>query len=125
MVAGIGTDILNIRHIAHSVTSPEDPFVKKTFTKSEIDLILSRDTPLYCYATRFAGKEAVFKSLSLHGDSIRFNEIEILEDKMGQPTVILRGAVKEKAKQKGIAIIHLSLSYDTDYALAFSVAMST
>jgi phosphopantetheine--protein transferase-like protein len=124
MVAGIGTDILNIRHIAHSVASPADPFVKKTFTKYEIDLILSRDNPLHCFATRFAGKEAVFKALSSPGDSIRLNEIEILEDETGKPAVILWGNVKEKAEQNGIGTIHLSLSYDTDYAVAFSVAMS-
>jgi phosphopantetheine--protein transferase-like protein len=123
MVAGIGTDILNIRHIIHSVTTPADPFVKKTFTQNEINLILSRDEPLYCYATRFAGKEAVFKSLSLPGDNIYLNEIEILEDEKGQPSVTLLGKLREKAEQKGITIIHLSLSYDTDYALAFSVAM--
>jgi phosphopantetheine--protein transferase-like protein len=124
MVVGIGTDILNIRHIAHSVSLPEDPFVKKTFTKNEIDLILRRDNPLHCFATRFAGKEAVFKALSLRGDSIRLNEIEILEDETGQPAVTLRGSVKEKAEQNGIGTIHLSLSCDTDYAVAFSVAMS-
>jgi phosphopantetheine--protein transferase-like protein len=123
-VLGIGTDILNIRHITHSASSPTDPFVTKTFTKNEIDLILSRDNPLQCFATRFAGKEAVFKAINLHGESIRLNEIEILEDETGQPIVILWGKTKEKAEQNGITAVHLSLSYDTDYALAFSVAMS-
>jgi len=122
MILGIGTDILNIRHITHSVSSSVDPFVQKTFTKNEIDLILSRDNPLFSFATRYAGKEAVFKSLSLHGDTIRLNEIEILEDETGQPVVTLWGKVKEKAEQKGITAIRLSLSYDTDYELAFSVA---
>ena len=61
MIHGIGTDILNIQTIAPSVADRSDPFVRKTYTEKELELIDSRPLPLYCFATRFAGKEAVFK----------------------------------------------------------------
>ena len=77
MLYGIGTDILNINQIESSVSDRQDPFVRKIYTPAEIELIESRPLPLYSYATRFAGKEAVFKALNLNGNAIRLNEIEI------------------------------------------------
>ena len=124
MIIGIGTDILNLKTIRPSVQDPEDSFVRKTYTEKERSLIASRPLPVYSYATRFAGKEAVFKSLNTDGDALRLNEIEILENENGQPTVHLHGRAAALAKEKGISHIFISLSYDTDYATAFAVAVS-
>lgn len=123
MVHGIGTDILNIKTIEPSVSNTEDSFVQKIYTKKELKLIQSRDLPLYCFATRFAGKEAVFKSFGTHGDAFRLNEIEILENSFGQPVVFLHGKARALAKKLGIQDILISLSYDTDYAVAFAAAI--
>lgn len=123
MIYGIGTDILNISNIKNSVQDTTDPFVQKTYTKKEIELILSRPIPLYSFATRFSGKEAVFKCLNINGDDIRLNEIEILENKNGVPVVCLHGRAKEIAEEKGISEIKISLSYDTDYAIGYAVAI--
>lgn len=124
MIIGIGTDILKISNIEHAVSDLSDPFIQKTFTLRELDLICSRQIPLYCFATRFAGKEAVFKSFSVGGNAIRLNEIEILENEIGQPIVILHGNAKNIAKLKNIHSILISLSFDTDYAVAFATALS-
>ena len=122
MTYGIGTDILKISSIAKSVADLNDPFVRKTYTPGEVALITSRPVPLNSFATRFAGKEAVFKSLNLHGNDIRLNEIEILENENGQPTVTLHGNALRLAEQKGISRILVSLSYDTDYVVAYASA---
>lgn len=122
MIHGTGTDLIRIDKLTAFQGKTEDPFLKKTYTKNELALIYSREVPLYSLATRFAGKEAVFKCLGIHGDRIRLNEIEILETKNGQPTVTLHGEAKTVADQFHISKIHLSLSYDTDYAIAFATA---
>ena len=122
MLYGIGTDILNIHQIESSVSDLQDPFVRKIYTPAEIELIESRPLPLYSYATRFAGKEAVFKALNLNGNAIRLNEIEILENENGQPQIALHGRAEQLAKEKKITTIMISLSYDTDYAVAYAVA---
>lgn len=119
MIIGIGTDILNIHNIENVVIDLNDPFVTKTYTKKELELILSRPIPLNCFATRFAGKEAVFKAFSVHGDALRLNEIEILENENGQPVVLFHGKARILAKEKGIKTVLISLSYDTDYAIAY------
>lgn len=123
MIYGIGTDILKIETISNCVVyGPLDSFVRKTYTDREISLILTRPLPLNSYATRFCGKEAVFKALNLSGDQIRLNEIEILEHENSQPFVILHENAKRLADEKGIKNIHISLSYDSKYALAFVTA---
>lgn len=124
MIHGIGTDILHIKTIAPSVADLDDPFVRSVYTKKELEIIQSRQIPLYCFATRFAGKEAVFKSLGVDGDSLRLNEIEILETSFEQPLVILHGKAKALAASFGITKILLSLSYDTDYAVAYATALT-
>lgn len=124
MLLGIGTDILNIATIKPLMDNLADPFFTKTFTADEMNLIYNREIPLYSIATRFAGKEAVFKCLSIHGDAIRLNEIEILENANGQPSVTLYGNAKILADQKGISQIFISLSYDSNYAVAYATAIS-
>ena len=118
MIHGIGTDLLAIERIRSLYNSnPEDAFFRLTFTEQERSLILSRPAPLYSYA----GKEAVFKALRIHSDNIRLNEIEILEDKTGAPTVTLLGNARLLADQLQISFIHISLSYDTGYASAYVI----
>ena len=99
MTYGIGTDILKISSIAESVADLNDPFVRKTYTPDEVALITSRPVPLNSFAT-----------------------IEILENENGQPTVTLHGNALRLAEQKGISRILVSLSYDTDYAVAYASA---
>ena len=123
MIYGIGTDILKISSIASGTADLNDPFVRKTYTPKEIALITSRPIPQNSFATRFSGKEAVFKALNIYGNDIRLNEIEILENENGQPTVTLHGNALRLAEQKGISRILISLSYDTDYAVAFAAAL--
>ena len=122
MIHGIGTDILHIDRIRPLYEKdPEDAFFQSVFTTEERRLIAGRPAPLYGYATRFAGKEAVFKALQIGSDEIRLNEIEILEDSRGIPKVILHGHAKELAARLQIGQIHLSLSYEADYAIAYAV----
>ncbi|MDF2871666.1 MAG: NAD(P)H-hydrate dehydratase [Anaerocolumna sp.] len=122
MLHGTGTDIIKIDHLKPFLERLDDPFIQKTYTSSELELILSRPTPLNSLATRFAGKEAVFKCLGVHGNTVLLNEIEILENTVGQPTVTLLGKAKDTADHLGIVLISISLSYDTDYAIAFAVS---
>jgi len=125
MIKGIGIDILKIDKIATTIANPSDPFITKTYTANELNIIYDRPMPLYAFATRFAGKEAIFKCFGVDGNAIRLNELEILESKEGQPIVLLHGSAKQIADQKGIAKIFISLSYDTDYAVAYATAISS
>lgn len=120
MIHGVGTDILASARMGE--LPEEDAFVRKTFTERERAEIFARETPQSCLCSRFAGKEAVFKALRMDADTARLNEIEILSDENGAPTVTLHGRMAARAAEMGVGPIHLSLSWETDYAVAFAVA---
>lgn len=125
MVKGIGTDILEIEKIKPIFETPSyltDSFIQRTYTQAEIALAEARPVPLFCYATRFAGKEAVFKALSVTGEDCRLSEIEILPDDSGKPFVNLYGAAAELAKKREISQVLISLSYEYNYAVAYAIA---
>lgn len=124
MIVGIGTDILEIKKILPENLRPGDPFLKRAYTEKEIMEASQSDHPYYYYADRFAGKEAVFKALRIPPHSVRLSDIEILNDPTGAPCLYLHGRLKDIAEQKHISTIHISLSYDDDYAIAFAVAES-
>ncbi len=125
MIIGIGTDILKIESLSPILEGPgyrDDSFLRRTFTEAEIALAEGRPKPIDCYATRFAGKEAVFKALSVSGEDLRLREIEILSDAAGKPYVRLYGNAAAVAEKRGVRRVLISLSYEDRYAVAFAVA---
>ncbi len=124
MIKGIGTDILKISNILESNLEQSDSFLKKTYSLEEIEQAKSRPNPKYYYATRFSAKEAVFKCFNINGEHIVLNEITILDDEDGKPSVKLSGKLAQLAKDKNIDEILISISYEQEYAVTFAVAQS-
>ena len=122
MILGIGTDILEIGKLNPHFLTGSDPFLRRTFSAGEIREAAGRRNLLYYYATRFAGKEAVFKAFRISPENIELSEIEILNDPNGAPYVTLYGEMKDRAERMGIKRIHISLSYEDKYAVAFAAA---
>ena len=124
MVLGVGIDILNIRRMRDVLESDSDngSFVNKVFTVKEREQASDHPDPVAYFAMRFAGKEAVFKCFGIDGSGIHLNEIEIRGGETEQPRVRLLGTFREIAEKKGVKDIQISLSYDTDYAVAFAIA---
>ncbi|NLM61849.1 MAG: holo-ACP synthase [Clostridiales bacterium] len=120
MIFGIGVDIIAVSRIS-VLEKTEDPFFSSVFTHREREEAASQKDPVAYYAGRFAAKEAVYKSLRLHGDA-RFNEIEVLAGRSGAPEAHLSGALLEHAKKQGISQIHISISHETDYAISYAIA---
>lgn len=123
MIIGIGTDILSIKRIKDLLKDEASPFIKQVFTKRELEQAGALTDRSHYLATRFAGKEAVFKSLGINWDTgVTLKEIEILDAENGAPFVRLYGRFFEQAQLKNIEKIHISLSYENDYAIGYSVA---
>ncbi|HEY5528332.1 MAG TPA: holo-ACP synthase [Thermoleophilia bacterium] len=114
---GVGADILLIERIRHCLDSPS--FMRRTFTEAETQTGESRPDPGSYYAKVFAGKEAVFKCFGIMADSLgSWRDIEIIDSDDRQPVVNLSGSLAIMANSRGIKQVLLSLSYDTDYAMA-------
>ncbi|MBR4157665.1 MAG: holo-ACP synthase [Oscillospiraceae bacterium] len=120
MIHGVGTDILS--RARFGAPEPDDPFIRRAYTQAERTEAEGRSDPNRWYCTRFAGKEAVFKALGMNPDLARLDEIEILSDVFGVPRVRLLGRMADFAARAGVTHVHLSLSWETEYAVAFAVA---
>jgi len=113
---GIGTDMEEVQRFE----KPDDPafslFLKKNFTKAELEYCFSKVAPAPHLAVRYAGKEAVIKALySLNIVDIFYPAIEIINSDMGVPSARIKTEHNEKMK------IKLSLSHTAGMALAFCV----
>jgi phosphopantetheine--protein transferase-like protein len=121
-VVGVGIDIMHRGSIHPPFLRDGDPFLRATYSERERASAAQRRDPHAFFETRFCCKEAVFKTLGISGERVRYNEIEILNDENGRPTVTLTGVLGKLAAEKGITEILISLSYDKDIAEAVAIA---
>ena len=124
MIIGIGTDICKLDRIDKLLCGDKkEAFLKRTFTEIEISSLPSEQRALSYYAGRWAAKEAIAKCFgSGFRDKCRWLDISILRNECGAPSVELSGKTAETAKQMNIDHIHISISHEKDYAVAFATA---
>ena len=112
MIYGTGIDIIEVERIAR-VMERDLGFREKIFTEGEIAYCESRKKNKYQhYAARFSAKEALMKAIGTGWRfGIRFADIDIYHDELGQPHIRLTGKAKELAEKEGFSKIHVSLSH--------------
>ena len=126
MILGIGTDICDIRRIRDLYDRHPDRFAKKAFTIAEREKCLARPDPVPCLAKRFAAKEAVAKALATPtSGALSWQDVEVVNDPSGRPCAILHGGAQDRLDsiipQGCVATVHLTLSDERDFAVAFAV----
>lgn len=117
----IGTDIVNVNRIQRIISEKKDRFYTRIFTEREVDYISKGGNKATTVAGIFAAKEAISKVLGTGIGSIEWKEIEILHHENGKPYVNILGKGKEKLKDIGKTNIDISISHETDYAIAFAI----
>lgn len=121
MIVGIGIDEIDVARMEKELR--ENAGLKETvFTPGETAYCESRRYSAQNYAARFAAKEAFFKALGTGRQPGQvFTEIEIVRDELGKPACVLHGKVREAAEERGINMIHVSLTHLKDIAAAVVV----
>ncbi|MFK7900646.1 MAG: holo-ACP synthase [Cyclobacteriaceae bacterium] len=121
MLKGIGTDIVENERFRNKVE--DSRFTKKLFTENEIVYCKSKKTTAHeSLAARYAAKEAFMKALGTgYAKGVSFTEIEIQHSESRAPVISLSGETKEIAKEAGITQVHLSISHEKDYSIAFVI----
>lgn len=127
MILGIGTDICDIHRIERLLDEKGERFIARTFTEEEQKTAESRKNgglTAAAYTKRFAAKEACAKALgSAIREGILFTDISVSNDVMGKPSLTLSGKALERLEaitpEGHEARLHLSLSDERPYALAF------
>ncbi|HHD82615.1 MAG TPA: holo-[acyl-carrier-protein] synthase [Bacteroidetes bacterium] len=99
MIKGVGIDIIEIKRFDNLIKRYGDKFLKRIFTKNEIEYAKKRKNA-ESFAGMFAAKEAYIKACGTK--KLEFNEIEIIHDKNNKPLY--------------------KLNFRTDYSLNLSIS---
>ena len=122
MIFGVGVDIVKIERMEKAIKKWGARFLDRVFTPSERELCFKRANPASHFSMRFAAKEAFSKALGTGmKKGIRWQDVEIYHAPGGRPMIRVYGRSKELCRSLGIEGIHVSLSDDTDYAIAMVV----
>ena len=122
MVIGVGTDLIEIVRIAHSIDRFGDRFLRRVFTPREIAYCQRKKYAAESFAARFAAKEAAAKALGTGiSQGVSWLELEVVRQPSGRPTLHLTGRAAQRALHLGVANISLSLTHSKDIALAVVV----
>ena len=118
----LGIDIIKVDRIEAALKKFGSRFSRRVLTPSEQRYV--RDRP-ETFAGRWAAKEAVSKVLGLGVRGIGWKEIEVERLPTGQPAVLLHGRAARRAEQLGMTRIALSISHESDYAVAIAFGIRT
>lgn len=126
MIIGLGSDIVDIRRVEKSIERFGERFTHRCFTEIERRKSDGRKNRAASYAKRFAAKEACAKALGtgMRAD-VYWRDMGVANLPSGQPTLLLTGHAAEHLARLTPpgheARIHLTLSDEHPYALAFVV----
>lgn len=113
MILGIGCDIVSISRISNILVKTP-AFLTNVFSADELEEYHRRGDDISYLASRFAAKEAIVKAYKEYNN--RLNTIEILNKDSRDPYVKINGVIMNN--------IMISISYETDYAIAYAVLLS-
>ncbi len=122
-----GVDIVAIARIERLLARFGDRFLNRVYTPAEIQYSRRYSAEL---AARFAAKEAVSKALGvgmamLSPAGIGWHEVEVCNDALGKPYLVLSGKAQHLAQTSGLTEWSVSLSHDEGLAVAVVVAIGT
>ncbi|MBE0482786.1 MAG: holo-ACP synthase [Bacterioplanes sp.] len=121
-VCAVGCDLLRIARVAAVYERLGDRFVQRILTPAEQQLWLERGATSNFLAKQFAAKEALAKALGTGiAKGIGFQQLQILRDEQGAPSVTLLGVAAQRLQQLGASRALLSLSDDDGLVQAFVV----
>jgi len=134
ILPSVGIDLVEIDRIRKARLRWGERFLKRIYTEEEKEYFARTQNETLIVsemAARFAGKEAVAKTLgtglkilgSKTGSGVGWKEIEILNESSGEPFVRLHGRAQEVALKEGMFGLEISLAHSRVYAVAAAVAL--
>ena len=124
MILEIGVDIVEVERIKEICAKWGGKFEERVFTPRELAYCKRKKQPYQSLAARFAAKEALFKALGTGWSfSMCWRDIEITNDSLGKPNIILSGKTQKIAAEMGAKKAMVSLSHTKHYAVANVILM--
>jgi holo-[acyl-carrier protein] synthase len=119
-ILGLGVDLADIERVRR-LLERHPRFAERCFTAHEREYAFRYARPERRLAARFAGKEAVMKSLGAGWRHIRWQDVEITGG--GAPRAVLQGMAKARAEALGVTEVLVTLTHTDTAALVMAVAV--
>ncbi len=118
----MGVDLAEIDRIRGLLQRYGQRFKTRCFTDHEWGYAHRYSDPSARLAARFAGKEAVMKSLGVGWRKVYWTDIEITGG--GMPTVNLSGTALQRAESIGVDQVLVTITHTGDKALVFALSLA-
>ncbi len=120
-IIGLGVDLAEVPRVRHLLARDAERFRRRCFTDHEWEYAQRFVDPSERLAARFAGKEAVMKSMFTGWRRIPWRDVEITGG--GPPRVRLAGKAQARADMLGITEFKITVTHTGDTALVFVVSV--
>jgi len=122
-IGGTGIDIVENARIKNAIKNSQ--FIKRIFSKKEILNSKKIKNKTSFFSKKFAAKEALAKSLGTgFTKGLNFNDITIINDKLGKPSFLITGKIKKLIKKRfkiSRFNFFLSISDEKKYSIAIVI----
>ncbi|MGI9666606.1 MAG: holo-ACP synthase [Acidimicrobiia bacterium] len=120
-IIGLGIDLAEVSRVRKLLQRSPDSFRRRCFTDHEWEYAHRYADPSERLAARFAGKEAVMKSMFTGWRRIPWKDVEVTGG--GPPRVKLHGKAKLRADMLGITDIKITITHTGDNAMVFVISL--
>lgn len=111
----VGIDLVEINRMKESVKNPR--FCSRVLGSTEYSQLALRGFPVQSVAASFSAKEAFSKALGTGLRGFSLNEVELLRDENGKPSIKLSGNALRIAQERGLEF-SVSVTHTREYAAA-------
>lgn len=119
-IVGLGVDLADVARVRRLLAKNPEGFRRRCFTDDEWEYAHRFSDPAERLAARFAGKEAVMKSLFTGWRRIPWTHVEITGS--GPPRVNLYGRARERADMLGVVDIKITVTHTNETAMVFVIS---
>ena len=119
-IVGLGIDLAEVSRVRRLLLKNPDGFRRRCFTDHEWEYAHRFADPSERLAARFAGKEAVMKSLFTGWRRIPWTQVDIAGG--GPPRVNLYGRAQQRAEMLGVIDIKITITHTRNDAMVFVVS---
>jgi len=122
LIYGIGTDLVSIKRIEDTLFRFGDRFLHRILNEEEVAEYAKSSQPARFMAKRFAAKEAFSKAFGTGiGEIVGWHDIRVTHDALGKPQIETSDALRKVLAMKQIVHSHISITDETEQAMAFVV----
>ena len=122
-VVGLGIDLAEIDRVRFLLGRYGERFRDRVFTDHEWEYAHRYADPSRRLAARFAGKEAVMKSLYTGWRGLRWRDIEITGG--GAPRVVLSGSAAARARTLRVERVLVTITHTAHSAMVVAVSLGS